>query len=169
MESNLFPIFLIGFLLIIVLLLQKPKEKPIEVKSKTKKSKCRSRSNVIDEIKHRKEWHKLKKTTHLPDPLFSNEWQKQFKQYNQKLNNNKTKLNNSFFNTKEQMWETLTLNKETFENQPSYINESAQKDASNQQINANYLRNTPVAATDFEQNGGEHSWALQTLDSFYTN
>jgi hypothetical protein len=186
MESNLFPIFLIGFLISIILLLQKStsKAKPTQRKVKTNKltKKIDTPTKLMDtqalaaaQSSKTAQWHKLKNAKEkVQEPLFSNEWQNQFKQYNERLPNQnfETPLPKSIFNTKEQTWDTMTLT-ETFTNQGSYINSFAQNDAIKQHSSGidnssrPYLINTPVAATEFELSGKEHFWALQEYDSFY--
>lgn len=97
MESNLFPVFLIGFLLIIVFLLtidkstvHKPNSKHRKISQKSKPTKTQQQQTQKDEEYQQaktKLWHKNIQQKQLQyDTLFSNQWQNQFKEYN--LNNN---------------------------------------------------------------------------------
>ena len=192
MESNLFPIFLIGFLLSIVLLLQKSSSSSKYTKNhnnkkdtqtqntktqdtKTQDTKAQAQYTKIQALAQAQarktaKWHKLKISKEkVPEVLFSNEWQNQFKQYNEKLPNNNYETTNPIFNTTHNTWDGMTLtSKETFTNQGSYINSFAQKEAMMQHVNPSkpYLvgYDSPISATEYEIGGGEHFWALQNFD-----
>jgi hypothetical protein len=136
MQINIFPIFLIAFLILIVVLLQKPKETLENNKS-------------VQMIKNKKNntIHKHNFNKKHDDFLFSDKWQQEFKQHNQK---------------------------ETFLNQRAFINQQAQQDAWNNRIsgvdhtlldsqNLTYLGKTsPLPSTEYSKDG--QSWKLQSIN-----
>jgi hypothetical protein len=151
MENNLFPVSLIGFLLLIVFLLSKTNKPKEKLKNKKKHLDTQPELNDSDKILNQQIWHQNRKGNtkiQSQDLLFSNEWQKQFREYNK----------NNTSNTS-----SLALSSETFNNTSfTFLNKNAQEQASAELSTYLDKDNSPIPAAD-----SEHYHKLQQLDYFY--
>lgn len=175
-NSNLFPIFLIGFLLVIVVLLnmnskekfldkKDPIIKQIKPTKKIKKVTWANNDEFFQDDKNNQRfsefqnkntvnWHKNKPIRDIKDNfLFSKQWQKEFKQFNQKNKNQQSNLIDSF---------TLADAYNVNNNIKSTNIESFKNNFDGSRFKNNYLNNNQFSTIN--EQVLTNNWSRSTLD-----
>ena len=171
---NLFPVFLIIILFFILYLLKNPKKvqnKPKKIPSKLCKVNKANKPN-INSANKTAQWRSLRFKKPAPQTLFSESWQDEFIEHNKKLSNTNFQVSDCFFDQKSKTYQPIFLSdKETFQNQSSFINKNTQHEAylNDKSGVDNTLSNTLsyIPGAPVPNDNSTEYYALQKLDYFY--